>query len=232
MNLDKNLPPHFFLYFSTKRPALSPEFIKRFVYRLATKIASDSKYEHVAVVLQAPEEFNGVVYKDNLKEVKVTAGNYYVFEATVYAGVIMTELDAKLINPAHLEPWTGTIEIQKSISEGSVVLAWKDAVRMLRRPYSKNEAVMSAIDHFPGVRKFRNWVYTEDSKTIFCSMFAIINWWRYRGTKYKVDDARDFTPEEIRQYMLSHNFCKPLEPFVTYKHGKITAFNRKFVNDR
>lgn len=217
------------LYFETTSTN-DNKYIFKFIVRLIVKIFSKSRYEHVANILKCPTEFDGFVYEDSLKSTTVKAGEFYVFEATQYAGVIMTPLNDKLQKPSHDEVWSGSIDIQLVVSNliGNLTECWLDAVGMLKCPYTASNAVFSVFDQFAFTKKLRK-IFVKQN-TIFCSMFSIINWCTYAGLDFNIDDAQNYSPEEVLQYLCKNNIANYVNTLLRVENGQIISINSEYKN--
>lgn len=224
-----NLPNMFSLYFETAWQ--DRKNFKMFIVRLGTQIASRSKYEHIANVIKCPVEYDGCEYIDNRRKIIVKAGEWYVFEATHYAGFIITPLKQRLLNPIpNASDWSGNVDLQipiEKMSEETLESVWLDATSMLCQPYAIASAFFSAFDQISFISRIRNMLGYKFrlTKGVFCSMFSIINWWRYFDIKMDKELARNYTPEEVLIFLLIKNLCSLPIPLLKFKDGNIIGVN-------
>ena len=219
------------LYFQTTSTAVGKSFLLKFFARLVVRIFTKSRYEHIGNIIKCPEKFDGMVYRDNQKAIMVKAGEFYIFEATNYAGLIITKLENRLKQPSYGERWNGLLDIQISRTSGNLEACWQDAVNMLGTGYSTPRAVFSALDHIEFVKKIMNYFFNKKQnkqRKVFCSMFAIKNWWKYVGDNSQIGTSHKYNPEEVLNYLCDNKICYYVNTFVKYYNGEMVQANHKF----
>jgi len=232
LDIDINhLPDIFELYFDTTWQGRGNFLI--FFFRLITKFASKSRYEHMGTARRCPKEFDGKLYADNLKNRIVNAGEIYFFEATAHSGVIMTPLIERLANPSHGDTkWTGNIDIQTlkvKPTEQNLQKGWNDSIAQLGQPYALVPAMFSAVDKMWIIRyikKIFNFKYKSKlTKGVFCSMFSKITTLITLDVEFNKDSMRDDTPEEVLIFLIENNFGNIAQPLVKYERGNLIIVN-------
>lgn len=237
-----NLPKAFDMYFSTVYSKGNKKSI--FYARLITQIFTKSNYEHVAVCLQCPQEFDGTPVKDSQGVTFLKAGKYYVFEANKNDGIIIQSLEGRIegmYSPS--KKWSGKVFIQpreKRPKEGEMYCyedfgnlkaSFKDAIKMLGYKYTTVWAVLSAFDKIKFVRfilkLFR--IKPKLNKQAFCSSFAEINNQVFNSEKINKKEAITLSPEQLRLKNYQERGYVDERKFLEIKDGRLLSVNPKYL---
>lgn len=207
------------------------------ISRAIIRTFTSGLYEHIVLVCKMHQSFNNQWWTSRYKSngfVKIEKEKYYSVESTQHDGVVVSDLEERLLTPSLLEvgkDWSGFIYYGKFKKERIIKekhLELTQFIKIANESKGQYQILVAIISTFP--RKIRNFFFRlfkiDYRPQADCSIWvtSLVN--IIFDMKLKEIDIMSYTPQKAVDLLFSERFMEKEELIMRYDKGSLVEYDK------
>lgn len=239
-----------FLYFDTQSSWKNNKLTQ--IGRRIIKLTTGRNIEHIALIVEVPNEFINAQYIDEYNGRDFIERGYVVFEATKNFNSIATNIVKRIARPSLNDidnkgdsKWSGDVYFQEInptlITDETRLLAFQSMLNLTnQKPWFNGnhcvyKLIVAILSPFPFAKYINKLIgYKKLTPSVFCSVQGkyladIVAGQVQKPENWNILEGLGTNPKDLSRQYISKQLSKIQESLITFVDGKAVAINPQHV---